>query len=104
MSHGRVDTEASLAALRRRRDAILRVARRRKAADVRVFGSLVRETGDDDSDIDFLVRMAPEATLVDLIGLEQDLEVLLGWEVDVVTDDEFPSRFQEEVRRTAIRL
>jgi hypothetical protein len=94
----------SLEVLRSHREAILRVARRRKATNVRVFGSFARGTARKDSDIDFLVSMAPDATLVDLIGLEQDLEALLGREVNVATDDEPPTPFQEEVRRTAMRL
>lgn len=94
----------SLDALRNHRDAILQVAQGRKAMDVRVFGSFARGTVREDSDIDFLVRMAPDATLVDLIGLEQDLGALLGREVNVVTDDNPPTSFQEEARRTAIPL
>ena len=44
--------------------------------------------------------MADDATLVDLIGLEQDLEALLGRRVDVLTDDAIPSR----VRHSAVEL
>lgn len=94
----------SIEALRSRRDAILQVAQGRKAMDVRVFGSFARGTAREDSDIDFLVSMAPDATLVDLIGLEQDLGALLGRGVNVATDDNPPTPFQEEARRTAIPL
>lgn len=98
------ETEASLTALRNRRDAILEAARQRKATDIRVFGSLAKGDAHEESDVDFLVSMDPDATLVDLIGLEQDLEELLGREVDVVTEEEVRSRFQEEVQSTAVRL
>lgn len=73
--------EADLEVLRDHRDAILRIARRRKATDIRVFGSLAQGTGQEDSDVDFLVSMDSDATLVDLIGLEQDLEALPGRDV-----------------------
>lgn len=86
------------------RDAILQVARRRKASNVRVFGSLAKHTATEASDIDFLVTMDPDATLVDLIGLEQDLEALLGRDVDVLTDDAIHPRMRDEVRSTATRL
>jgi uncharacterized protein len=82
---------------------MLQVAQRRKDANVRVFGSLAKSTASEASDIDFLVRMDHEATLVDLIGLEQDLEALLGRDVDVVTDDAIHPRLQDEVR-SAVRL
>jgi len=78
---------ASLEDLRRRRSEILEVARRRKASNVRVFGSVARGQGGANSDVDLLVTMDSEATLVDLIGLEQDLQLLLGRRIDVLTDD-----------------
>ena len=96
--------EDDLEFLRDHRDAILQAARRRKASDIRVFGSLAKGTAREDSDVDFLVRMDPGATLVDLIGLEQDLEALLGRDVDVVTENEIRPRSQEEVQTTAVRL
>lgn len=104
MAAEQLKNEANLEALRNHREVILKVARKRKAANVRVFGSLARGTADEASDIDFLVSMAPDATLVDLIGLEQDLASLLGREVDVLTDDAVHSRLEEEVRSTAVRL
>jgi hypothetical protein len=44
--------------------------------------------GDDrpDSDIDLLVDVEPGRTLLDVIGLEQDLEELLGRSVEVLTE------------------
>lgn len=86
------------------REAILQLARRRKATNVRVFGSIARHTATRTSDVDFLVSMEPDATLVDLIGLEQDLEELLGHDVDVLTDDALHPRIEDEVRSTAVRL
>ena len=88
---------ATLETLRRRRGEILELARRRKASNVRVFGSVAGGGGRDHSDIDLLVEMASDATLVDLIGLEQDLEALLGRRVDVLTDDAVPPRMRRAV-------
>lgn len=104
MSTGQPKAEADLEALRGHRDAILQIARQRKATNIRVFGSLAKGAAHGGSDVDFLVSMDSDATLVDLIGLEQDLEALLGREVDVVTEDEVRPRFQEEVQSTAVRL
>jgi predicted nucleotidyltransferase len=93
-----------LTTLRALRDTILQLAQRRKATNVRVFGSVAKRTARGASDIDFLVSMERGATLVDLIGLEQDLEALLGRDVDVLTDDAIHPRLAEEVRSTAVRL
>jgi predicted nucleotidyltransferase len=80
------------------------MAHLRKATNIRVFGSLASGTAREDSDVDFLVSMAADATLVDLIGLQQDLETLLGCDVDVLTDDALHPRLDEEVRSTAVGL
>jgi predicted nucleotidyltransferase len=69
-----------------RRDEILRIAARHGARNVRVFGSVVRGEDRAGSDVDLLVEMADDRSLLDLVGLEQDLEELLARHVDVLTD------------------
>jgi uncharacterized protein len=72
--------------LREKRKEILRIAARRGAYNVRIFGSAVRGETSSDSDVDFLVDMEPDRSLFDLGGLLMDLQGLLGREVDVVTE------------------
>ena len=50
-----------------------------------MFGSVAR--GDDraHSDIDLLVDMDPDRSLLDIVGLGQELEELLGRKVDSLT-------------------
>ena len=72
--------------LQAHRSAILALATRHGARNVRVFGSTARGEARPESDVDFLVEIDPGRTLLDLIALEQDLETLLGRPVDVQTD------------------
>ena len=67
-------------------DEILRVARENGATSVRVFGSRARGDASATSDLDLLVRLEPTRSLLDLIGMKQALEDLLGIKVDVVTE------------------
>lgn len=53
---------------------------------MRLFGSVARGEERADSDVDFIVRLAPGRTLLDLVRLESLLEQLLGRRVDVVTE------------------
>ena len=80
------DREAipTLDALRARRSEILRIAERRGAHNVRVFGSVARGDAVGESDVDFLVEMEPGRTVLDLSELILDLEESLGRSVDVV--------------------
>jgi uncharacterized protein len=75
----------TLDALRRRRTEILRVARKRRARRVAVFGSVARGEARHGSDVDLLVDFEPGASLLDQVGLFQDLQELLGVGVDVVS-------------------
>lgn len=70
-----------------RREEILRIAARHGACQVRVFGSVVRGEAGEESDVDFLVRLDDDRSLIDHIALIQDLEAFFGCRVDVVTED-----------------
>lgn len=83
--------------LEARRGEILRIAARRGARNVRVFGSVARGEDRPDSDIDFLVDMEPGRTLLDLGGLFADLRELLGRPVDVLTEKELHRLFRNRV-------
>lgn len=70
-----------------KRESILRLASEHGARNVRVFGSVARGEATATSDVDFLVEMEPNRSLLDIVGLRNDLSDLLGREVDVVTED-----------------
>jgi predicted nucleotidyltransferase len=88
--------------LKGRREEILGIAASYGAGSVRVFGSLARGEADEASDIDFLVEMEPGRSLLDLGGVQFDLEALLGRHVDVVTVRGLKPRIRERVLAEAI--
>ena len=65
---------------------MMRIAARHGASNLRVFGSRARGDSNELSDLDLLVDLGPRRSLIDQIGLKQDLEELLGCGVDVVTE------------------
>ncbi len=77
-------TIRSLEDIRRLRPEIMKLARKYRARKVSVFGSCVRGEMHADSDIDFLVDFEEEYTLLDIAGMMNGLEDLLGRKVDVV--------------------
>ena len=66
-----------------RREEILRLAARRGAHNLRVFGSVARGEANESSDLDLLVAWEPGRSLLDHAGLVQDLQQLLGIKVHV---------------------
>jgi predicted nucleotidyltransferase len=73
--------------------------RSRARREVRVFGSMARGEADGESDIDFLVALETGRSLMDLGGMQMELESLLGRRVDVVTARGLKARIRERVLR-----
>lgn len=86
------------------REAILKLAEKHGAFNVRVFGSVVRGEATETSDVDFLVDFPADYRLWDRIGLKQDLEDLLGRKVDVVLAKRLREMIREDILRDAVPL
>jgi predicted nucleotidyltransferase len=78
------------------------VARSPRTANLRVFGSALHGDDTDDSDLDLLVDALPGATLLDLGGLQMDLQDLLGVRVDLLTPGELPREIRARVLAEAV--
>ena len=92
------------AVVKAKRSEILRLAAQHGAHNVRVFGSLARGQADPDSDLDLLVEMDEGRSLLDLVGLWQDLEELLGSKVDVISEGGLSPYLRDHVLAEAIPL
>ena len=86
------------------RAAILEIAARHSAHHVRVFGSVVRGEDDPESDVDILVDMDPDRSLLDLVALECDLAGILGRRVDVVVDGGISPYLKDRIPAEAVPL
>jgi hypothetical protein len=90
--------------LQDRRQAILDIARRHGAHDVRIIGSIARGDADEASDLDLVVRFDPDRTLLDHGELIMDLRDLLGVEVDVISEAGMRDRFRRHAMKEAVAL
>lgn len=84
-------------ALDMKRSAVRDAARRFRTANPRIFGSVLHGTDRDGSDLDLLVDALPGATLFDLGGLQDELETLLGVQVDLLTPADLPPQYRARV-------
>jgi len=80
-----------------KRQEILALAQKRGARNIRVFGSVARNEEREDSDIDFLIDLDPDRSLLDMGGLAMDLSQLLDRPVDVVTEAGLRDRIRSRV-------
>ena len=90
--------------LSNKRKEILSIAKKHGAYNVRIFGSVARNQAQSCSDVDILVDMEEDRSMLDLGGLLMDLRDLLGCNVDVVTENGLRPRIRDKVLREAVSL
>jgi uncharacterized protein len=104
--HGKVERdggEVINAQIQIPRETIESFCRRWQIVELALFGSALRDDFGPDSDVDVLVRFAPDArhTLFDLVHMQDELSSLFGRDVDVVEKTAM-ERSRNLLRRKAI--
>jgi predicted nucleotidyltransferase len=90
--------------LEKNRTAIIEIAAKYGARNVRLFGSVVRGESDQSSDIDLLMEFPEDMSFFRHIELIDELEALLGCKVDVVSDRGLKKRIKARVLAEAVPL
>jgi len=94
----------ALSDIRQKRADILQIAAKHGAREVRIFGSVVRGEAGGDSDVDVLVKLDDDRSLLDHIALIRELEDLLGCRVDVVAEDALHRAIRSRVLAEGVPL
>ena len=89
-------------ALNLHRDAIRKIAESHRVRNVRVFGSALRGTDREGSDLDLLVDPTDETTLFDIGAIRHELRGMLGLKVDVLTPGALPESLRQRVIEEAV--
>ncbi|MGE0101219.1 MAG: nucleotidyltransferase family protein [Blastocatellales bacterium] len=90
--------------LNNKKEAIAGLAKKYGASNIRVFGSVARGDETPASDIDLLVDMDSDSSLFDQIALQEEIEILLGRKIDLVTEDSIYWLIRRRVLKEAIPL
>ena len=69
-----------------------------------LFGSYARGETDKDSDIDILVEIKSDISLLDFVGLKQKIEESLGRKVDLVEYDTLKPLLREKILKEQVVL
>ncbi len=93
-----------MADMKTRRDEILRIVDAHGGHGLRVFGSVVRGDAVEGSDVDLLVCLDSDRSLVDHIALKHALEDLLGLQVDLVTEDALHCMVRDRILKEAVAI
>ena len=86
------------------REEIKRIAGKRHARNIRLFGSQARGEAGPDSDVDLLVSFDETASLLDQVALMYDLEDLSKRKTDVVSDRGLTDVFRKSIENEVVPL
>jgi len=86
------------------RPDVLDLAHRHGASNLRVHGSIATGLEHERSDLDLLVDLSPEHSLLGVISLRQDLEDLLGCSVDVTEETSLLPLIRDKILGQAVVL
>jgi predicted nucleotidyltransferase len=75
-------------ALQSKRDQILALVAARGASRLRVFGSVARGQDHEGSDVDLLIEVPVGTSLLQIVGLQLEIEDALGVRVDLCTESD----------------
>lgn len=87
-----------------KRQAVVDLAARYGAFNVRVVGSVARGEAGPDSDVDLLMTIPGPRSIFDLVGLWLDMQDLLGRAVSIIPDSAPDENFMRSVLEDAIPL
>lgn len=79
------------------RELILPILQRYGVSRAALFGSVVKDQARPDSDIDILVQIEKDISLLDFVGLKLELEQILKTDVDVVEYDTIKPLLREAI-------
>jgi hypothetical protein len=83
---------------------IVPVLMNRGVVEASVFGSIARGDASPMSDLDLLVKYRDDVSLLDVVGLKNELESILGVKVDLVSRDYLKPRLKDRVLRESRRI
>jgi hypothetical protein len=66
---------------------------------IAIFGSYARDEANPESDVDILVEFCDRKSLLDLVGIEQELADALGLNVDLLTEKSISPYLIDRIKR-----
>jgi len=86
------------------RKKILPILHRHGIEKAGLFGSIVRDELKEESDIDILIEIKKDISLLDFIGIKLELEDELGTKIDLVEYDTIKPRLKDRILKEQVRI
>jgi len=72
------------------------------AKKISIFGSYARGEADPESDIDIIVEFSERKSLLDIVGIEQELSEALGMKVDLLTEKSISPYLVDRIKKEMV--
>ena len=72
------------------------------AKKISIFGSYAREEANPESDMDIIVEFSEGKTLLDIVGIEQELSEALGIKVDLLTEKSISPYLVDRIKKEMV--
>lgn len=86
------------------KEQVLDLLRGRGVVRASIFGSVARGDSSPTSDVDFLVEFEKGRSLLDLAGLQLDLEEALSRDVDVATPNSLHPALRDSIMAEVVQI
>lgn len=86
------------------RGELLDVLRRHGVTNAEIFGSAARGDDHEGSDLDLLVDFAPDTSIIDIIGIQRELQDVVGVPVDLIPRSGLKPRVRARAAKDLVPL
>jgi len=80
-------------------EKLIHILRKHGAKKIEIFGSYARGEQKETSDLDVIVEFEKRKSLLELVGIEQELEDNLGIKIDLLTEASISPYLMEKIRK-----
>jgi predicted nucleotidyltransferase len=80
-------------------ERVISILERHGVKKIAIFGSYARDEANPESDVDILVEFCDRKSLLDLVGIEQELADALGLKVDLLTEKSISPYLIDRIKR-----
>ncbi len=80
-------------------EKLIKILKKHGAKRIRIFGSYARGEARPDSDLDVIVEFYERKSLLEIVGIEQELEDALGIKVDLLTEPSISPYLREIIEK-----
>ncbi len=80
-------------------EKLVHILKKHGAKKIKIFGSYARGEQKETSDLDVIVEFEKRKSLLELVGIEQELEDRLGIKIDLLTEASISPYLMERIKK-----